>query len=161
MSGASTKTNVMRILEKLEIPFVVTSYEVDDSHVDAITVAERVGLPPEQVFKTIVMRDEDREIFVFCVPGTSEVSLKKARQLPGVSGKIAPIKQDELQAVTGYLKGGCSPVGMKKSYTTFIDETAILFDTIYVSAGLRGFQVGVTPDDLLRAVQASYADISA
>jgi Cys-tRNA(Pro)/Cys-tRNA(Cys) deacylase len=154
------KTNVMRILEKLEIPYTITSYPVDNNHLDAVTVAEKVGLPPEQVFKTIVMRDEDRGIFVFCVPGNSEVSLKKARQLPDVSGKITPIKQDELQNVTGYIRGGCSPIGMKKNYPTFIDETAVLFDKIYVSAGLRGMQVGLSSDHLLKAAQAFYADLT-
>ncbi|MDR1748703.1 MAG: Cys-tRNA(Pro) deacylase [Spirochaetaceae bacterium] len=160
MSG-DRKTNVMRILEKHEIPYTVTSCPVDENHLDAVTFAERLGLPPEQVFKTIVMRDEQNGICVFCVPGNSEVSLKKARQLPGVSGRIAPVKQNELQAVTGYIRGGCSPIGMKKNYPTFIDETAILFDTIYVSAGVRGFQVGLNPGDLLRAAGASYADLTA
>ena len=116
------KTNAIRILEQKNIPFETKSYEFDEEFSDAETAAQKVGLPPEQVFKTIVMRNEHKQIFVFCVPANSEVNLKKVRALTG-SKEIAPVKQNELLGLTGYIRGGCSPLGMKKKYPTFFDET--------------------------------------
>ena len=153
------KTNAMRILEQLQIEYKVKEYQFDENFSDAVTAAQKVGLPVEQVFKTIIMRNEQKEIFVFCVPAASEVNLKKVRSLTN-SKNIEPVKQNELLSLTGYIRGGCSPLGMKKKFTTFIDETAQLFDFVAVSAGLRGVQILVSPNDLLKASNANYAELT-
>jgi Cys-tRNA(Pro)/Cys-tRNA(Cys) deacylase len=153
------KTNAMRILETLEIPFSTDSYDVDEEHLDAVTAAGKLGLDPERVFKTIVMRTSDNEICVFCVPATVEVNLKKARLASGAKD-IAPVKPTELLALTGYIRGGCSPVGMKKRFRTFIDETIWLHDTVYVSAGIRGQQLVIAPEGLITATGAIVCDLA-
>lgn len=153
------KTNAIRILEQKNIPFETKSYEFDEEFSDAETAAQKVGLPPEQVFKTIVMRNEHKQIFVFCVPANSEVNLKKVRALTG-SKEIAPVKQNELLGLTGYIRGGCSPLGMKKKYPTFFDETAILFDAIAISAGQRGLQIFANAEKLVEAAEAEFAELT-
>ncbi|MCQ2604141.1 MAG: Cys-tRNA(Pro) deacylase [Spirochaetia bacterium] len=153
------KTNVMRIFESHNIDFTVAEYEVDENNLDAVSAARKAGLDPSVVFKTIVMRNDKNMIFVFCVNAESEVNLKKARAVTG-SREIKPVKMTELLQLTGYIRGGCSPVGMKKVYPVYIDETAQLFDRIYVSAGLRGMQVCVSPDDLAAVVNGEFADIA-
>ena len=115
---AEKKTNAMRILETLSIPYRVVEYEFDEENSDAVTAAKKTGLPPEQVFKTIVMRNSNKEIFVFCVPADQEVNLKKVRMLTS-SKAILPVKQAELLGLTGYIRGGCTPVGMKKKFRTW------------------------------------------
>ena len=115
------------------------------------------GLDPERVYKTIVMRSSSKEIFVFCLPAFFSVSLKKARALTG-SREIDLIRMDELLSLTGYIRGGCSPLGMKRHYTTYLSELAALEETIFVSGGHRGIQLELKPDDLLRAADAVYAD---
>ena len=149
------KTNAMRILENLSIPYTIHTYEWDEEHLDAIHASESAGLDPEKVYKTIVMRNSDNQIFVFCLPAEFEISLKKARAVTG-SKDIDLIKTTELLSLTGYIRGGCSPLGMKKHYRTFISELAALEDTIYVSGGQRGIQLELKPDDLLKAADASY-----
>lgn len=151
------KTNAMRILESLSIPYAVHEYEWDEEHLDAIHAAASAGLDPERVYKTIVMRSSSKEIFVFCLPAEFSVSLKKARALTG-SREIDLIRMDELLPLTGYIRGGCSPLGMKRHYTTYLSELAALEETIFVSGGHRGIQLELKPDDLLRAADASYAD---
>ena len=151
------KTNAMRILENLSIPYTIHTYEWDEEHLDAIHASESAGLDPEKVYKTIVMRNSDNQIFVFCLPSEFEISLKKARAVTG-SKDIDLIKTTELLSLTGYIRGGCSPLGMKKHYRTFISELAALEDTIYVSGGQRGIQLELKPDDLLKAADASYED---
>ena len=153
------KTNAMRILESLSIPYKMHTYQFDEYHLDAIHAAESAGLDPERVFKTIVMRNSDNQIFVFCLPAGFEISMKKARALPG-SRDIDLIKQSEMLALTGYIRGGCSPLGMKRHYPTFIEETALLEDTIYVSGGQRGLQLEVRPEDLRMAAEARFADFT-
>ncbi len=152
------KTNAMRILESRGIPFDCSSYEVDEDHLDAISAADKLGLDPQRVFKTIVMRTESNEICVFCVPAIVEVNLKKARAACGAK-EIAPVRPSELLALTGYIRGGCSPIGMKRKYRTFVDETVILHDTIYVSAGIRGQQLILRPENLTRATEAIVTDL--
>ena len=147
----------MRILESLSIPYAVHEYEWDEEHLDAIHAAASAGLDPERVYKTIVMRSSSKEIFVFCLPAEFSVSLKKARTLTG-SREIDLIRMDELLPLTGYIRGGCSPLGMKRHYTTYLSELAALEETIFVSGGHRGIQLELKPDDLLRAADASYAD---
>ena len=152
------KTNAMRILENLSIPYEVREYEYDEENSDAVSAAKKTGLPPEQVFKTIVMRNNNKEIFVFCVPADQEVNLKKVRMLTN-SKEMLPVKQNELLGLTGYIRGGCSPLGMKRKYTTFIDETAQLFDFISVSAGQRGRQILVKAENLAAAANARFAEL--
>ena len=147
----------MRILESLSIPYTVHSYQWDEEHLDAIHAAESAGLDIERVYKTIVMRNSNKELFVFCLPAEFEISLKKARTVTG-SKEIDLIKTSEMLPLTGYIRGGCSPLGMRKHYPTFISELAALEDTIYVSGGQRGIQIELRPDDLIKAARASYAD---
>ena len=153
------KTNAMRILEAEGIPFGTSSYEVDEERLDACTAAAKLGVDPESVFKTIVMRTDENELCVFCVPATVEVNLKKARTASGAKD-IAPVRPQELLGLTGYVRGGCSPIGMKHRFRTFIDETVILHEKIYVSAGCRGVQLVLSPDSLIRAADAAVADLS-
>jgi len=153
------KTNAMRILESLGIEYEVLSYDWDEEHLDAVHASESAGLPSEQVFKTIVMQNSDNEAFVFCLPADFSVSLKKARSLTG-SKDIDLIKMENLQPITGYIRGGCSPLGMKRHFPTFVEELALLEEHIYVSAGLRGFQLKITPSNLVHAAEATFADFT-
>lgn len=159
MSEASKKTNAMRILESLNINYEVVTYEWDEEHLDAVHASQMAGLSSQQVFKTIVMQDSTQAVFVFCLPADFSVSLKKARALTN-SKDIDLIKMDRLQHTTGYIRGGCSPLGMKKHFPTFIEELAQLEEYIYVSAGQRGIQLKIKPDDLVMASQAVYADFT-
>jgi Cys-tRNA(Pro)/Cys-tRNA(Cys) deacylase len=153
-----TATNVMRILRSLGVDFEVAEYLVGDEHVDAVSVANSLGAPPEIVFKTLVARNEKGEPLVFCIPGPSELNLKKAARAAGAkSVELVPLK--DLTALTGYVRGGCSPIGMKKKYPTWIDEMALIYQKIYVNAGARGFQVIVSPGELCKAAQAEPADL--
>lgn len=153
------KTNAMRILDAKGIEYSVHSYEYDEEHLDAIHAANSAGLELEKVFKTIVMKNSDNMLFVFCLPAEFEISMKKARALT-LSKDIELLKMSELQKYTGYIRGGCSPLGMIRKYPTFIEETALLEDRIYVSAGQRGLQLEVDPNDLARAVDGTFTDFS-
>ena len=153
------KTNVMRLLSAAGINYSVKEYPVDESDLSAQHAAELLGMPVEQVFKTLVLRGASGAYFVCCVPGGAELDLKKtARAAKEKNVDLIPLK--DLQPVTGYIRGGCSPVGMKKQYPTFIDETAQLFDTISVSAGERGVQVILSPLDLAGFISARFADLT-
>lgn len=151
------KTNAVRILDSAHINFETFEYGFDDEALDAITVAEKIKAEPEQVFKTLVCKG-DSGYFVFCIPGNFELGLKKAASVSGVK-KIEMLPLKELTNVTGYVRGGCSPVGMKKLFPTFIDETSLLFDKIYVSAGVRGMQLFINPNDLANVIGAKFADL--
>ena len=148
----------MRILEAAGIPYSSVEYVWDEAHLDAVSAAQKLNIEPNRLFKTIVLISEDNEIFVFCVSAHSEVSLKKARTIIGK--KITPLKLDALQKTTGYIRGGCSPIGMKKHLPTFIDETAQLYDRIYVSAGERGHMLCIAPADLQEICVAAFCDIA-
>lgn len=152
------KTNAIRILESHKIKFETVFYEVDENDLSGESVAHKVGVDPETVFKTLVCIGDKNGHAVFCIPVTQELNLKKAAQVSG-NKKVEMIKLKELFPLTGYVRGGCSPIGMKKLFPTYIDETAQLFDTIFVSAGVRGIQVKINPDDLLNIISASYADL--
>jgi len=152
------KTNAMRILEGAGISYSTIEYAWDEAHLDALSAAWKLNIAPDMLFKTIVMRSEDNDVFVFCVPAPLEVSLKKVRNLLGK--KIAPLKLEALQKTTGYIRGGCSPLGMKKHFPTFIDETAQLYDRIYVSAGERGQMLCIAPADLQEICAAAFCDIT-
>ena len=151
------KTNVMRILDSLKINYSVHTY-TESGAVSGADVAASLGEDPDQVFKTLVTRASSGTYYVFLVPVSGELNLKKAAQTVGEK-KIEMIKSKELLPLTGYIHGGCSPIGMKKQFRTVIDETAQLYDTILFSAGKIGFQVEVAPDDLAKALPFEYADI--
>lgn len=153
------KTNAMRLLETLNIPYEVIEYEFDEEHLDAIHASESAGLDPEQVFKTIVMRGGSNQLYVFVTPAEFTISLKKARELTSEK-TLELLKLDQLLKYTGYIRGGCSPLGMIHHYPTFIEEVSRLQDEIYVSAGQRGLQLKLTPDDLQRACEGTFADFT-
>lgn len=157
------KTNAMRILESHGISFDTREYEDDGEHElsrgAAERISEKLGIDPESCFKTIVMRTETKEIVVFCQSATHEINLKKARTACGAK-EVNPVKPEELLQLTGYIRGGCSPVGMRKQYRTFIDETAILYDRIYISAGVRGAQIIISPADLASVTEAVFTDLA-
>lgn len=153
------KTNAMRLLEQSGIAYRVETYEYDEEHLGGEHVAAQVSLPAEQIFKTLVVRGDKKGIMVFCIPVTMELDLKKAAKAAG-DKKIELTHVRELLGLTGYVRGGCSPVGMKKKYPTWFDETAVLYNEIAVSAGVRGIQIILDPESLRRFIEAEYADVT-
>ena len=153
------KTNVMRLLDQKKIPYTPRHYDVSDGALDAVTAAGRLGVPVESCFKTLVTVGASKRNHVFVVPAAGELDLKAAARAAGEKSiDLLPVK--DITAVTGYIRGGCSPVGMKKQYPTVFDETAELFDTICVSAGKIGFQVELDPAALMGLVGAFTADLT-
>ena len=154
------KTNVMRVLEQKNIPYTAHTYEHEEGvAVDGVTVAQSLGQDPEQVFKTLVARGASKGIYVFCIPVAENLDLKKAARAVGEKS-IEMIHVKEINALTGYVRGGCSPVGMKKQYPTVFHETAEIVDTIMVSAGKIGYQVELSPDALIDLVGGILADVT-
>lgn len=154
-----TRTNVMRLLEQAKIPFRTAEYEFNESDLSGEHAADSIGMPREQVFKTLVTRSGKGALHVFCIPVCDELDLKKAARACGEKS-IEMIHVKELLGLTGYVRGGCSPIGMKKKLPTLIDETAILFDEIAVSAGMRGEQVILSPQRLADYVEAEFIDLT-
>lgn len=154
----AVKTNVMRILEREGVSYLVHTYS-PETGIDGISVARALGQDPQAVFKTLVTQGKSRAMFVFVIPVAATLNLKRAAAACGEKA-IEMIPQKLLLPSTGYIHGGCSPVGMKKALPTFIDETAQLFDTICVSAGKIGAQVELAPDDLCRVTGAVYAPLT-
>lgn len=154
-----TTTNAMRMLMKLGIPFETSEYTVDESDLSGVHAARELGIDPDCMFKTLVARGDKKGISVFCIPVAEELDLKKCAAVIG-DKRIEMIHVKELLGLTGYIRGGCSPIGMKKKYPTWIDESAILSDKIYVSAGMRGQQIILAPDALRECVGAEYADLT-
>lgn len=152
------KTNAMRILDQHGISYEASSYEVDESDLSGTHVADSLGLSDEEVFKTLVTRAQDGELFVFVIPVGAELNLKKAAAAAGKK-KVEMIRVREIEDLTGYIRGGCSPIGMKKLYPTFLDEMAALQDLIYVSAGRRGLQIHIAPEDILSLTGGAFADL--
>ena len=153
-----TKTNAMRILDKLKISYDTKEYAVDPEDLSGVHVAELMGLCPDEVFKTLVARSDKGEVVVLCIPVHKELDLKKCAVAAGVKRlELTAVK--ELLVLTGYIRGGCSPVGMKKKYRTFLHESALLQEKIYVSAGARGSQIHLSVSDLIEAVSAVSADL--
>lgn len=157
MGKADDKTNVMRLLEQKKIPFNKYTYG-DGTALSGVEVAAELGQNPDQVFKTLVTVGKTKQYYVFVIPVALELNLKKAASAVGEKN-IEMIKSKELLPLTGYVHGGCSPIGMKKQFKTTIHETAANFDTIIFSGGRIGFQVEVAPKDLLKIVNYKYADL--
>jgi Cys-tRNA(Pro)/Cys-tRNA(Cys) deacylase len=157
MKGPS-KTNAMRILDSLGIAYETLTYPVGEEHMDAVAMATLLGVDPDLVWKTLVAHDERNNPLVFCIPGPAELSLKKAARAAGVK-KIELVSLRDLTPLTGYVRGGCSPLGMKKDFPAWLDEVVSAFDRIYVNAGTRGMQLLLAPADLIRAAKAKVADI--
>lgn len=156
---APKKTNAARILDRLGISYELVPYAFDPDDLAAEHVAEELGEPIEQVFKTLTLRGDKTGPLVCVVAGNREVDLKKAALVSG-NKKVEMIHMKELLPLTGYIRGGCTAIGMKKQFPTFVSKEAADFDFIYVSAGQRGLQLRLAPSDLLRAASATYADVA-
>lgn len=153
------KTNAMRLLEQANIKYESKEYEVDESDLSGVHVAIQIGIPAEQVFKTLVARGDKKGYLVFVIPVNTELNLKKAA-MAIQDKKVELVHVKELLGLTGYIRGGCSPIGMKKKFPTFIDETAILFDTITISAGVRGCQIIINPEELREYIDGSFCELT-
>jgi Cys-tRNA(Pro)/Cys-tRNA(Cys) deacylase len=153
------KTNAARLLDAAEIKYELAGYEVDETDLSATTLAAKIGQNIEQIFKTLVLRGDKTGVFVAVIPGNTEVDLKKAAKISG-NKNCAMVQQKELVGLTGYIRGGCSPLGMKKSYPIYIHETCELFDIIYISAGQRGLQLKINPEDLIKVSAAMVCDLA-
>lgn len=158
MKEKINKTNVARLLDKAKVTYVLVPYEVDENDLSATHVANQLGENIGQVFKTLVLRGDKSGYFVCVVPGDAEVNLKKAAKVSG-NKSCEMIHVKELLPLTGYIRGGCSPIGMKKHFPTYIHQTVNDYDYIYVSAGQRGLQVRLAPADLLREARAEVAEL--
>ena len=153
------KTNAARILDRLKISYELMEYEADEADLSAIHLAQTAGLPIEKVFKTLVLEGDKNGNFVCLIPGGKEIDLKRAA-VASANKKVAMIKMKDLEPLTGYIRGGCSPLGMKKNFPVYIDETAFNHDFIYISAGVRGMQIKISPVDLVIACSAGRVVIS-
>ncbi len=156
----ASKTNAVRLVQQAKIPCREEFYKFDEHDLNGNHAAQAIGFPPEQVFKTLVAKGPKLGIMVFCIPVCCELDLKKAAKSSG-DKKVEMIPMKDLLPLTGYIRGGCSPIGMKKEYPTFIDETAVLYDEIAVSAGCRGQQLILHPDDLIAYVNMNVCDLTA
>lgn len=154
----SSKTNAMRLLQQAKLPYIERFYPYDASDLSGLHAAQALGMPAEQVFKTLVARGERTGIQVYCIPVSCELDLRKAAKAAGDKHvELVPVK--ELLGLTGYLRGGCSPIGMKKKFPTYLDETCILWEEIGVSAGERGHQLLVSPVQLAAYLDATIVDL--
>ena len=153
------KTNAARLLDSMKIEHELRSYEVDPEDLSAETVARKVGLPLEQVFKTLVARGDRHGVCFAVVPGNRQLDLKAIAKLTG-DRKVEPVTLKEVQPLTGYIRGGVTVLGAKKAYPVYVDETIELFDVVSISAGLRGLQIFITPADYLRATNGTLGAIS-
>jgi Cys-tRNA(Pro)/Cys-tRNA(Cys) deacylase len=156
---AGSKTNAMRILDSKKAEYSMLSYGANDGKIDGVSVAGKIGRPVEQVFKTLVAQGVSKEIFVFVIPVAEELDLKKAARAAG-DKKVEMIPVKDIQKFTGYIRGGCSPVGMKKLYRTFVDIRAAEQETIIVSGGKVGVQIELSPNTLAESIQAELVDLT-
>lgn len=159
MSAAAAKTNAARLLDTLGIPYELRPYEVDPEDLSAETVARKVGLPPEQVFKTLVARGDRHGVCLAVVPGNAELDLKALAHVTG-DRKVETVALKEVQPLTGYIRGGVTALAGKKDYPVFVDETVELFDVISISAGVRGTQLLLSPADYLKATKGKVGAIA-
>ena len=158
MAKKLEKTNAARLLDRARIAYDLVPYEVDENNLAATHVAEQLGEPIEQVFKTLVLKGDRNGFLVCVVPGNGEVDLKKAARASG-NKSVAMIPMKELLPTTGYIRGGCTPIGMKKRFPTFLHTTALDFEHIYISAGVRGLQLRIAPTDLVQYTEAEVTDL--
>lgn len=158
MAKKIEKTNAARLLDRAKITYELVPYQVDENNLAATHVAESLGEPIERVYKTLVLSGDRNGYFVCVVQGDKEVNLKAAAKVSGnKSAEMIPMK--ELLPTTGYIRGGCTPIGMKKRFPTFIDSTALQYDHIFISAGVRGLQLKINPNELIAYIEAQVADI--
>ncbi|MFR4353001.1 MAG: Cys-tRNA(Pro) deacylase [Roseburia sp.] len=155
--GKELKTNAMRILDRNKIAYDVIHYACDE-FIDGLHTAKLTGAPVEQSYKTLVMRGKSGQHYVFVIPIAAEVNLKAAARAAGEKS-VDLLHVKEITAVTGYVRGGCSPLGMKKQFATIVDQSASAYDTIYISGGRIGTTITLSPADLLKVVRGSYADV--
>lgn len=153
------KTIAARMLDQMKIAYELRSYEVDESELDAITVARKVGMPPEATFKTLVARGDRSGVVMACIPGNAELDLKKMAAVTG-NKRLELVAVKEIQSLTGYIRGGVSPLGSKKRYPLFLDQSALNHEKLSVSAGQRGLQMILAPEDLRRATEATLVAIT-
>jgi Cys-tRNA(Pro)/Cys-tRNA(Cys) deacylase len=158
MAAAEQKTNVMRMLEQKKIRYTAHEYPHGDEAVDGVTVAKLTGIAEEKIYKTLVARGASKNIFVFVIPVAEELDLKKAAKAVGEKS-IAMIHVSEINAITGYIRGGCSPIGMKKQFRTVYNSSIEVLETVLVSAGKIGYQIEIAPQDLIKMTRGQTADI--
>jgi Cys-tRNA(Pro)/Cys-tRNA(Cys) deacylase len=158
MTKIVSKTNALRLAESAGLDFEAFEYDISDGKIDGKSVAEKIGRSPDEVFKTLVAQAPGHEYFVFIVPSAGELDLKKAAKA-AARKSIELIAMKDLLPLTGYIHGGCSPLGMKKLFPTFIEESALLFDRIWVSGGKVGLNISVSPEELAKVIDAAFADI--
>ncbi len=152
------KTNAARQLDQQKITYQLIPYEVDENDLGAAHIAQQLGQPIERLFKTLVLRGEKTGLFVCVIPGAEEVDLKKVAKVTG-NKKVEMIHVKELLPLTGYIRGGCSPIGMKKAFSTYFHQSIMDYDSVYCSAGQRGLQFCIAPADLVRAAHGTIGDI--
>lgn len=153
-----TKTNAMRLLDSNKINYTTHSYENKDNKIDGIAVANKIGKDVESVFKTLVTQGHSKEYYVFVIPVAEELDMKKASKSAGEKN-IEMIHVKDINSITGYIRGGCSPLGMKKVFRTFVQEEALLFETIVFSGGKIGAQIEMNPNDLQKVIDCSFVDV--
>ena len=153
-----SKTNAVRILDSHNIHYTLHTYDVDENDLSGTSVASKIDADTDSVFKTLVASGDKNGTIVFCIPVSEELNLKKAA-LASENKKIELVKVKDLLNLTGYIRGGCSPIGMKKKFSVFVDEKVQLFDEIYVSAGVRGMQIKLSPADLITLIEARVCDL--
>ena len=152
------KTNAARLLDQMKIQYELIPYEVDENDLGAAHIAEQLNQPIERLFKTLVLRGDKTGLFVCVIPGAEEVDLKKAAKVTG-NKKVEMIHVKELLPLTGYIRGGCSPIGMKKPLPTWFHQSLTDYDTVFCSAGIRGLQFRLAPQDLLRAAHGTLSNL--
>jgi len=158
-NSGSPKTNAARLLDQMGIHYELREYEVDPNDLAAETVAAKIGLPPEQVFKTLVARGDRNGVAMAVIPGDQELNLKALAAAAG-ERKIQLVPVKELQALTGYIRGGVTALAAKRDFPVYVDETIELFDVVSISAGIRGLQILIAPDDYLRAIKGTIAALA-
>ena len=154
----ANKTNAARLLDKAGVSYCLIAYEADEHDLSAVHLAEQIGQDVSRVFKTLVLRGDKNGFFTCVIPGGHELDLKKAAKASG-NKSCAMVAMKDLLLVTGYIRGGCSPIGMKKSFPTYIHKTVIQYDSVFVSAGQRGLQFQIAPDDLIKEAKAEMCDL--
>ena len=159
MTAAEQKTNVMRMLEQKKVKYTAHEYSHGDGAVDGLTVARLTGIAPEKIYKTLVVRGTSKSIYVFVIPVTQELDLKRAAKSVGEKS-VAMIHVSEINDITGYVRGGCSPIGMKKQFRTVYDSSVEALDTVLVSAGKIGYQIELAPQELIRLTRGQTANIT-